>query len=140
MKTLRDVMTPSPATVRNSDPVSRAARVMRDEDVGSVPVIDEDTIAGIITDRDIATKVVAAGVDPETAAVSEFMSTHLLTGRPEMPVAEAARLMGREQIRRLPVVEQNRLVGIVSLGDLAVEPQEGEEAEEALEEISQPAR
>ncbi len=140
MNTLRDVMTPSPATVRNSDPVAQAARVMRDEDVGSVPVMDEDTIAGIITDRDIAIHVVAAGIDPQTAAVSEFMSTHLVTGRPEMSVEEAARLMGREQIRRLPVVEQNRLVGIVSLGDLATEHGTDEEAEEALEEISQPTR
>ena len=64
MKTLSDVMTPSPATVRGSDPVAQAARLMRDEDVGSVPVVDEDTIAGIITDRDIAIKVVAAGIDP----------------------------------------------------------------------------
>src|SRR5690242_8596960 len=125
MKTLRDVMTPDPVTVRSSDPVAQAARVMRDEDVGSVPAVDEGTIAGIITDRDIAVKVVAAGVDPQSAAVSEFMSPHLITGRPGMTLTEASRLMGREQIRRLPVVDQNRLVGIVSLGDLALEA-EGE--------------
>src|SRR5205085_429631 len=140
MQTLRDVMTPNPATVRSSDPVAAAARVMLDEDVGAVPVIDEGAVAGMITDRDIAVKVVAAGLDPQTAAVSEYMSTHVVTGRPEMSVQEAARLMGREQIRRLPVVDQNRLVGIVSLGDLATEPPAQEEAEDALEEISQPAR
>jgi CBS domain-containing protein len=140
MKTLRDVMTASPVTVRSSDPVAQAARVMRDEDVGSVPVIDEGTIAGMITDRDITIKVVAAGIDPETAAASEYMSRHPVTGRPDMSVREAAHLMAREQIRRLPVVDQNRLVGIVALGDLAVEPGADAEAEEALEEISQPAR
>lgn len=140
MKTLRDVMTPSPATLRSSDPVAQAARVMRDEDVGSVPVMDEGTIAGMITDRDIAIKVVAAGIDPDTAAVSEFMSTDLVTGRPDMPLQEAAHLMARKQIRRLPVLEQNRLVGIVALGDLATEQGEETEAEDALEEISQPAR
>jgi CBS domain-containing protein len=140
MKTLSDVMTPSPATVRSSDPVAQAARLMLDEDVGSVPVVDEDTIVGIITDRDIAIKVVAVGIDPETAAVSEFMSTNPVTARPDMSLREAAHLMAREQIRRLPVLEQNRLVGIVSLGDLAVERGAEAEAEEALEEISQPVR
>jgi len=140
MQTVRDGMTPNPATVRISDPVAAAALIMRDEDVGSVPVIDEGTVAGIITDRDITTKVVAQGVDPQTAAVSEYMSTHVITGRPDMSVQEAARLMGREQIRRMPIMDQNRLVGIVSLGDLATEAQDQEEAEDALEEISQPAR
>ena len=140
MRTLRDVMTPNPASVHASDPVEMAAQLMRDEDVGSVPVMDEGTIAGIITDRDIVIKVVAVGIDPQTAAVSEYMSSRLLTGRPDMSIQEAARLMGREQIRRLPVVEQNRLVGIVSLADLATGQDGQEEAEDALEEISQPAR
>src|SRR5690349_7800534 len=140
MQTLRDVMTPNPATVRISDPVAAAAQVMRDEDVGSVPVIDEGTVAGIITDRDITTKVVAEGVDPQTAAVSEYMSIHVVTGRPDMSLQEAARLMGREQIRRLPIMDQNRLVGIVALSDLATEPRGHDEAEDALEEISEPAR
>jgi len=140
MQTLRDVMTPNPVTVRSSDPVTAAARVMLDEDVGAVPVIDEGTVAGIITDRDIAIKVVAAGIDPQSAEVSEFMSTHVVTGRPDMSVQEASRLMGREQIRRLPIVDQNRLVGIVALGDLATEPHTQDEAEDALEEISEPAR
>lgn len=142
MATLREIMTPSPVTVRLSDPVVVAARLMRDEDVGSVPVMDEGTIAGIITDRDITIQVVAEDVDPQTAQVGEYMSGHVVTGRPDMSVREAADLMAREQIRRLPIVEQNRLVGIVSLGDLAVEPgvQEEADVDEALEEISQPAR
>jgi CBS domain-containing protein len=139
MERLRDVMTPSPATVRISDPVIAAARVMRDEDVGSVPVVDEGTIAGIMTDRDIAIKVIAEGHDPQTASIGQYMSTDLVTGRPDMTLREAADLMGRHQIRRLPVVDQGRLVGIVSLGDLALE-HEDEQVEETLEEISQPAR
>jgi CBS domain-containing protein len=132
-------MTPSPATVRISDPAIVAAQVMRDEDVGSVPVMDEGTIAGIITDRDIAIQIVADGKDPQTASVGQYMSTDLVTGRPDMTLREASELMGRHQIRRLPVVDQNRLVGIVSLGDLALEHEEDEEVEETLEEISQPA-
>jgi CBS domain-containing protein len=140
MQKLRDIMTPSPATVHVSDPVALAARLMRDEDVGSIPVMDEGTVAGIITDRDIAIKTVAGGSDPQTTAVGEHMSTHLVTGHPDMSLREAAELMGREQIRRLPVLEQNRLVGIVSLGDLALEQQGDDEVEEALEEISEPAR
>lgn len=140
MQKLRDIMTPSPTTVHISDAVAQAAQVMRDEDVGSVPVMDEGTVAGIITDRDITVNVVAQGIDPQTATVGEYMSTDLITGHPDMSLREAADLMGREQIRRLPVVEQNRLVGIVSLGDLALEQQGDDEVEEALEEISEPAR
>jgi CBS domain-containing protein len=140
MQQVRDVMTPSPVTVRISDPVIQAAQVMRDEDVGSVPVMDEDTIAGIITDRDITIKVVAEGKDPQTATVGETMSRHLVTGRPDMSLREAADLMGREQIRRLPVVDQGRLVGIISLCDLALDHEQDEEVEETLEEISQPSR
>lgn len=140
MQKLRDIMTPSPATVHISDPVALAARLMRDEDVGSIPVMDEGTVAGIITDRDITINVVAAGVDPQTTAVGEYMSTNLITGHPDMSFREAADLMGREQIRRLPIMDQNRLVGIVSLGDLAVEEYGDDEVEEALEEISEPAR
>src|SRR5262245_23757282 len=121
MQRLRDVMTPSPATVRISDPVVVAAQVMRDEDVGSVPIMDGGASAGLITDREIAIHVVAEGLDPQTASVGQFMSTDLVTGRPDMTLREASDLMGRHQIRRLPVVDQGRLVGIVSLGDLALE-------------------
>jgi CBS domain-containing protein len=140
MQKLRDIMTPSPSTVHISDPVSQAARLMRDEDVGSIPVIDEGTVAGIITDRDVTVKLIAEGIDPKTATVGEYMSKEVVTGHPDMSLREAADLMGREQIRRLPVLEQNRLVGIVSLGDLALEQHGDDEVEEALEEISEPVR
>jgi CBS domain-containing protein len=140
MNTLRDVMTPSPVTVDISDSVITAAQMMRDEDIGSVPVMDEQMLVGIITDRDITVKVVAEGIDPKTAQVGEYASTHLVTGRPDMPIEKAIDLMAREQIRRLPILDQSRLVGIVSLGDLAVESHADEEVEDALEEISQPAR
>ena len=140
MNTLRDIMTPSPATVDISDSVITAAQMMRDEDIGAVPVLSEQVVRGIITDRDITTKVIAEGIDPETAQVGEYMSTHVITGRPDMSINDAIELMGREQIRRLPIVDQNRLVGIVSIGDLAIEANADEEVEDALEEISQPAR
>jgi len=140
MNTLRDIMTPSPATVDISDSAITAAQMMRDEDIGAVPVLDEQMVVGIITDRDITTKIVAEGIDPETAQVGEYMSTHVITGRPDMSIKDAIELMGREQIRRLPILDQNRLVGIVSIGDLAIEADADEEVEDALEEISQPAR
>ncbi len=140
MQTLRDIMTSNPVTVRISDPVAQAALIMRDEDVGSVPVMDEGTMAGIVTDRDITVQVVAAGLDPRTTQVGEVMAKRLIIGRPDMSLREAADLMGREQIRRLPVVDQNRLVGMISLGDLALEHTDDEQVEETLEEISQPAR
>ena len=136
---LREMMTPSPCTASPSESIDRVAQMMRDEDVGSIPIVENDRLVGIITDRDISVHVVAAGIDPKQARAGDTMTQNPVTGRPDMSDREALDLMGREQIRRLPIVENGRLVGMVALADFATEP-EADEVDEAMEEISQPAR
>jgi CBS domain-containing protein len=119
-KSIRDVMTSNPRTVDSSASVVDAARLMRDEDVGVTPIVDGDRLAGTITDRDIAIRVVAEGRDPQATTVREVASTDLVTIQPEQELEEAVRLMSQHQVRRLPVVEQDgRLVGVVAQGDVA---------------------
>jgi CBS domain-containing protein len=140
--TLGEIMTPNPSVGRPDEAVHQVARMMRDEDVGSIPIVEEDRLVGIITDRDIAVKVVAAGLDPRQTLVSDVMSTDPVTAGSQMHDEDALALMGREQIRRLPVVDGGRLVGIVALGDFALEAAIGKEQEQVgstLEEISEPA-
>ena len=136
------VMTTDVSTCVIEDMLSRCADNMRRLNVGCMPVIDSDShVRGIITDRDIAVRAVAAGVDPNQATVGQFMSRDPVTVLPEVTVEDAAGIMGEQQVRRLPVVDQNGcLLGIISLGDLAVDV--GEEAliAETLGEISVPTR
>lgn len=136
---VRDIMTTQLVTVAPSATVADAARKMRDADIGNVLVTDDGRPVGIITDRDIAVRVVAEGKDVNQAQVGDFMSTELITGLPDWDVEDAAEILAEEQIRRLPVVENGRLVGIVSLGDIAVQLMEEEVTAEALERISEPA-
>jgi CBS domain-containing protein len=140
---LRELMTPHPRTAKPTDTLDHVAQMMRDEDVGSILVAENERLVGIITDRDITIQVVAAGHDPRQSIVRDFMTARLVTAPPEMTDHEALDLMGREQIRRLPIVENGRLVGIVALGDFAMEAESDkgikEDVEEALEEISEPA-
>ena len=117
-----DVMTPMPATVRASQTVAEAANNMRQIDVGSMIVVDESgKVVGIVTDRDIAVRAVAQGKDPQSTAVREISSEEPTTLSPSDSVEEAVRLMRDKAIRRVPVVDGDRPVGIVSIGDLAVE-------------------
>ncbi len=106
------------ATPANS--AADVAAMMKRHGIGIVPVWDEDHMAGVITDRDIVVQCVAAGVDSKKCHVSEFMTANPVTVSPETDLEEAARMMGSEQIRRLPVVENGKLVGIISLSDIAV--------------------
>lgn len=118
---IRDIMTHDPATVPASASVVEAAQLMRDSDIGDVIVLgDGNDIAGIVTDRDIAVQVVAGSRDPSSTKVGEIASRDLVTIAPDDSISNAVRLMSERAIRRLPVVEGNRPVGIVSLGDLAV--------------------
>jgi len=119
-KSIRDVMTRNPRTVSNSDYVSDAARRMRDEDAGLIPIVDGDRLMGVITDRDIALRVVADGRDASTMRVDEIASKSLVTIDPDQGLDEAMRLMAEHQLRRLPVCEEDgRLVGIVAQADIA---------------------
>ena len=134
MTTVLDVMTREPRTVTEASTVVEAARVMRDENVGSVPLVEGDRLVGVITDRDIAVRVVAEGRGLETA-VADVASRELVTIDPQQEIDEAMRLMAVHQLRRLPVCEEDgRLVGIVAQADLA--RHEPERAGLVLEDIS----
>ena len=125
---IRDVMTPNPRTVTPDDTIQSAAQIMRDEDTGAVPVVDNGRPVGMLTDRDIVVRAVADG-SQLSRPVREIVTSAVVTATPEMSTREAAQLMSEHQIRRLPVVEGDRLVGIVSLGDLAVK--EGKDSRSA---------
>jgi CBS domain-containing protein len=112
-------MTSNPRTIEASTPGVEAARMMKDADVGSLPIMEGDRLAGVVTDRDIALRIVAEGRDAMTS-VGEIASRDLVTIDPDQGLDEAARLMARHQLRRLPVVEEDgRLVGIVAQADVA---------------------
>jgi CBS domain-containing protein len=132
-----EVMTKDIETVRPDQQARDAARFMLQADTGSIPVTEGERLVGMITDRDIAVRGVALGYGPETL-VSELMSSGVVSAHADEPIEEAARKMSEAQVRRLPVIdEQERLVGIVSLGDLARETDE-QTAGHALEGISAP--
>jgi CBS domain-containing protein len=135
---IKDIMTKDVACLRSDDTVERAAQLMKQYNVGSIPVCTDDKLIGIITDRDIAVRSVASGNDITHQAVKDVMTESVIFGSPEMDVHDAARLMSDRQIRRLPVVENNSLIGIVALGDISLEPACKESAEEALKDISKP--
>jgi len=132
-----DVMTSNPKTVDASSSVVEAAKLMRDEDTGIIPIVDGDRLVGTITDRDLAIRVVAEGRDPQTTTVAEVASRDLVTIDPQQDLDEALRLMARHQVRRLPVVEEDgKLVGILSQADVAREASP-EETGRVVEEISE---
>ena len=117
--TIRDAMTSNPKTVETGTSAQEAARLMKSEDVGSIPIVEGDRLVGIVTDRDIALKIVAEGKDVQSS-VGDIASRDLVTIDPQQSLEEAARLMGQHQLRRLPVVEEDgKLVGIVAQADVA---------------------
>jgi CBS domain-containing protein len=119
-ESIRELMTKDPRTLASGSTVMEAARLMRDEDAGIIPVVDGDKLVGTVTDRDIAIRVVAEGKSPENVTVGEIASRELVTIDPQQELDEALRLMARHQVRRLPVVEEDgRLVGIVAQADIA---------------------
>ena len=135
---VKDIMTADPATVGPNDLVAQAATLMKQEDCGAIPVVRDNTLIGIITDRDIAIRAVAAGRDPKTTKVSEVMSADPITVGPDDDVSEAASIMAKSQIRRLPVVEKGKLLGIVVTAQLA-RREKASDVGETIKEISEPA-
>src|SRR5215471_13134684 len=123
-KSVREAMTASVSTVSPSQSLADAAEVMKREDVGSVPVVEEGRLAGIVTDRDIVTRAVAEQRDPQAVTVEEIASQELVTIEPEQDLDEALALMARHKVRRLPVLEQGRLVGMLAQADVALEAKE----------------
>jgi CBS domain-containing protein len=132
---IRDVMTPNPRYVSPDDSIQNAAQIMRDEDTGVVPVCDNGRAVGIVTDRDIVVRAIAEG--QINRPVRDIATRELIAARPDMSTREAAELMSEHQVRRLPVVDGGRLVGIVSLGDLAVKEAKDSRVGDTLEHISE---
>ena len=136
-RTISEFMTSNPRTVEPSTTIVEAARIMRDDDVGSIPIVESDQLWGTITDRDITIRAVAESRDPERTTAGEIASRDLVTIDPQQDLDEALRLMAQHQVRRLPVVEEDgRLVGIVAQADIA---QIGDDARtgETVQQISQ---
>ena len=132
---IRDIMTPNPRTVSPDDSIESAARIMRDEDTGAVPVVQDGRPVGMLTDRDIVIRVVAEG--GRAQSVREVVTGRVISVSPDATTREATDLMSEHQIRRLPVVENERLVGIVSLGDLAVKEAKDRRVGDTLQSISE---
>jgi CBS domain-containing protein len=120
MGQIRQLMTVKPRTVKTGDSIVDAAKLMKGEDSGIAPIVDGDRLVGVLTDRDIAIRVVAEGRDPQSTKVEEIASQNLVTVDPQQDLDEALRLMAQHQVRRLPVVEEDgKLVGIVAQADVA---------------------
>ena len=136
-KSVRDAMTADPRSIGASASVVEAARLMREQHIGSLPVTEDDRLVGMITDRDITTRVVAESAVPETTSVGDVYSRDLISVEPNSDLDEALRLMARHQVRRLPVVENDRLVGMVAQADIVLK--ESERTGELVGAISEPS-
>ena len=133
---VRDVMTGKPIHIHRDEVVAVAARTLTHYNIGALPVCGNDgKLCGLLTDRDVVTRCMAAGRLPENTKVQEIMTNRLVTASPDMEVNAAAHLMGREQVRRLPVLEEGRLCGMVSLGDLAGREETSLDVADAMESI-----
>jgi CBS domain-containing protein len=135
-QSVQELMSSNPRTVSSEQTIADAAQIMRDDDVGLVPVVDGERLVGTVTDRDITIRVVAEGKEPASTKVQEIASTDLVTVQPQQDLDEALRLMAQHQVRRLPVVEEDdRLVGIVAQADIARAGSDSQTGE-LVEEIS----
>ena len=134
---IREMMTAPVVSIHPEENVSVAARMLEHNNIGAMPVCGSNgRLYGMITDRDIVTRCLAAGKTPQNTTVWEIMTGKVYVARPDMEVSLVAGLMGREQIRRLPVMENGTLCGMISLGDLARKEESCMEAGDALTEIS----
>ena len=120
-QTVRDVMTQNVVTLPRSAPLRDAARRMKEADIGDVIVMDDGTMCGVVTDRDIVVRAIAEGKDPDSARLEEICSHEVVSVGPDDPVDRAVQLMRQRAIRRLPVVEGRTPIGVISIGDLAIE-------------------
>lgn len=135
---VRDVMTKDVAYVNPATTVTETAHLMQMHNVGSIPVCDQSGVIGIVTDRDIVIRTIAPGKNPQQTAVKDVMTSSVTTVTPEMEMKDVTKQMANSQIRRVPVIENNTLVGIVALGDVAVEAKYDTEVADTLVDISKP--
>ena len=134
---LREIMTDQVVRISPEESVAVAARTLTHYNIGILPVCGGDgRLWGLVTDRDLVTRCIASGRNPAATAVREVMTKRVVSVRPDMEATEAAEIMGREQIRRLPVMENDRLCGIISLADIANLAARGPEARFALRDVS----
>lgn len=136
---VREIMTKKVSTVSSKDSIQKAAKIMQDIDCGSTPVVEGPKVTGMVTDRDITLKAVAHGKGPDTP-IQDVMVKKVVTCSPDTDAREAANLMAKHQVRRLPVVDQEKLVGILAIGDLARVHIFVSESGHALSEISEPSQ
>ena len=136
-KSVRDAMTEDPRSIGASASVVEAAQLMREGHIGSLPITEDEKLVGMITDRDITTRVVAEAADPMKTSVGDVYSRDLVSVEPDKGLDEALQLMARHQVRRLPVVENGRLVGIVAQADIALS--ENKKTGQLVEAISEPS-
>jgi CBS domain-containing protein len=135
----KDIMTEKPESVTPGTNIADVARIMRDMNVGIVPVADDDRLLGVITDRDITIRVTAAGMSPQDVTVQDFMSPNVVTVKPGDDVEAVRKLMAENQIRRVMVVDDEKLVGVISLGDVALNERDKDaKTGEVLEKVSEP--
>lgn len=134
---IREAMTTPAVRIHPEESVSVAARMLERENIGSLPVCGNDgRLCGLVTDRDIVTRCLAAGRSPAATTVQEVMTRNIIAARPDTDAGAAAQVMGKRQIRRLPVIENEKLCGMVSIGDLAKRDEIAYDAGDALAEIS----
>ncbi len=123
-QTVRELMTQNVVTLPRTAPLRDAARRMKESDIGDVIVMNDGTMCGVVTDRDIVVRAIAEGKDPRSSTLEDICSHDVVTIGPDDSIDQAAQLMRQRAVRRLPVVEGGRPVGIVSIGDLAIERDE----------------
>lgn len=133
-----EVMTRALATCTSDASVSHVANMMRERDIGDVLVVDDGKLRGIVTDRDLALKALTGEDAPQETAISKFMSNKVVTGEADWSLEQVAKIMGKNQVRRLPIVQHGQLVGIISLGDLALYEDRKEVVNDSLQAISMP--
>ena len=137
----QDIMTKNPSCVTPDTKIQEAARLMKDEDVGIIPVVEahgSKKLVGVITDRDIAIRVVADGAS-SSGSVGDVMTSNIRTSSPDDSIQDVMELMGREQVRRIPIVDRGELVGIIAQADIVREADD-KRAEKTVEKISEPGR
>lgn len=135
----KEIMSKDVAWIQGDESVASAAKLMKQRSCGSIPVCSSGKVEGIVTDRDIALRCIAEGKDANQQKVRDIMTASPATGSPEMDVNDAAQLMSEKQIRRLPILENGNIVGILALGDISTEPTQQGSAGSALNGISKPS-
>lgn len=137
---VKDIMTKNIAYISPMSNVVEAAQLMQKHNVGSIPVCDKNGVLGILTDRDIVVRNIAHGKNPKDTPVKDVMTSVVTTASPDMDINDVSKIMAQNQIRRIPVVENNMLVGMVAIGDVATDGRYDTEVSETLFEISTPSK